>query len=65
MEGHTLDLSRLTWNGFLINNLIPVTLGNIVGGGFLIVAVFWFIYLRPHISYLSINIKSDSDQEKK
>ncbi len=65
MTGHTLDLSRLTWNGFLINNLIPVTLENIVGGVFLIGAVFWFIYLRPHISYLSINIKSDSDQEKK
>lgn len=63
MTGHTLDLSRLTWNGFLINNLIPVTMGNIVGGVFLIGAVFWFIYLRPHISYLSINIKSDTDEK--
>ena len=27
-----LDLSALTWGNFLIGNLIPVTLGNIIGG---------------------------------
>jgi formate transporter len=26
--------------------LIPVTLGNIVGGGFLVGGVYWFVYLR-------------------
>jgi formate transporter len=26
-------LDNLTWTGFLVDNLIPVTLGNIVGGG--------------------------------
>ena len=26
------DLSALGWSGFLINNLIPVTIGNIIGG---------------------------------
>jgi len=31
----------------LILNLIPVTLGNIVGGGGLVGLVYWFIYLRP------------------
>ena len=31
----------------LIANLIPVTLGNIVGGGGLVGLVYWFIYLRP------------------
>ncbi len=28
-------------------NLLPVTLGNIVGGGLLVGLVYWFIYLRP------------------
>ena len=29
-----------------IGNLLPVTLGNIVGGGALVAAVFWVIHLR-------------------
>ncbi|MBT7614000.1 MAG: formate transporter FocA, partial [Rhodospirillaceae bacterium] len=32
--------------GGLVANLIPVTLGNIVGGGVLVGLVYWFIYLR-------------------
>ena len=27
-----LDLSALTWSNFLLHNLVPVTLGNIIGG---------------------------------
>jgi len=37
--------SALTWSAFFIN-LIPVTIGNIIGGGGLVGAVYWFIYLR-------------------
>lgn len=40
------DLSGLTWDGFLWRNLLPVTLGNILGGGLMVGAVYWFIYLR-------------------
>lgn len=40
-----LDLSSLTIGGF-INNLIPVTIGNIIGGGFMVALVYWFVYLR-------------------
>ncbi len=35
----------LTWAAFFIS-LIPVTIGNIIGGGGLVGAVYWFIYLR-------------------
>jgi formate/nitrite transporter len=28
-------------------NLLPVTLGNIVGGGVLVALVYWLVYLRP------------------
>ncbi|MCX6041216.1 MAG: hypothetical protein NTV69_08795 [Caldilinea sp.] len=31
---------------FLVNNLIPVTLGNLIGGALLVGGVYWFIYLR-------------------
>jgi formate transporter len=37
----------LTWSGFLARNLLPVTLGNIVGGALLGGGVYWFVYLRP------------------
>lgn len=36
----------LTWVHFLLNNLIPVTLGNIIGGAVLVGLVYWFAYLR-------------------
>jgi formate/nitrite transporter len=38
-------LANLNWEGFL-NNLLPVTLGNIIGGGILVALVYWFVYLR-------------------
>jgi formate/nitrite transporter len=44
------DLSRLTWGRFIWANLIPVTLGNIVGGALLVGAVYWFVYLRAERS---------------
>jgi len=37
----------ITWFNFLVGNLLPVTLGNIVGGSLLVGIVYWFIYLRP------------------
>ncbi|MDN3512957.1 MAG: formate/nitrite transporter family protein [Candidatus Brocadia sp.] len=64
MAGKSLDLSLLTWKGFFINNLIPVTLGNIVGGVILVGVMFWFVYLRPHIN-LSFSVKQDFFHEKK
>jgi formate transporter len=40
------QLAKLTWPHFLINNLLPVTIGNIIGGALLVGAVYWFVYLR-------------------
>ncbi len=48
VQGGNLDLSNLTFfNGFLIDNLFPVVLGNLFGGIILVAGVYWFIYLRP------------------
>ena len=41
------DLGNLTWDGFLLENLLPVTIGNIIGGAVLVAGVYWFVYLRP------------------
>jgi formate transporter len=39
-------LSDLDVAHFLLANLLPVTLGNIVGGGVLVGAIYWLIYRR-------------------
>ena len=41
------DLTDLTWGDFLWANLVPVTIGNIIGGALMVGAIYWFIYLRP------------------
>lgn len=46
MAGKAGDFTNLTTQAFLWNNLLPVTLGNIVGGGLLVGLVYWFVYLR-------------------
>jgi formate transporter len=38
-------VANLTWAGF-VGNLVPVTIGNIIGGAILIGAVYWLTYLR-------------------
>jgi formate transporter len=38
--------SNLTIGGMIVKNLIPVTLGNIVGGAFFVAALYWVVYLR-------------------
>jgi formate transporter len=40
------DFPALTWGNFLFGNLIPVTIGNIIGGSVMVGAVYWFVYLR-------------------
>lgn len=39
-------LDHLTWTAFFLNNLVPVTIGNIIGGAVMVAAVYWAIYLR-------------------
>jgi len=41
------DFGNLTWGAFFIRNLLPVTIGNIIGGAGFVGLAYWFIYLRP------------------
>jgi formate transporter len=40
------DFPHLTWGNFFIANLLPVTIGNIIGGGIMVGLVYWFVYNR-------------------
>lgn len=37
----------VTWRNALVGNLLPVTVGNIIGGAVLVGAIYWLVYLRP------------------
>lgn len=34
----------ISWSDFIVHNLIPATLGNIVGGGLLVGLAYWYLY---------------------
>lgn len=40
-----LNLDALNLGAFFLKNLLPVTIGNIIGGGILVAAIYWSIYL--------------------
>lgn len=44
--------AALTWSDFIIQNLLPATLGNLIGGMVLVGATYWYLY------------PSDKDQAK-
>jgi formate/nitrite transporter len=39
-------LEKLTWTAFVLRNLVPVTIGNIIGGAVLVASAYWAIFLR-------------------
>lgn len=42
------DFPNLTWGNFFIANLLPVTIGNIIGGAIMVGLVYWFVYNRKN-----------------
>ena len=41
------DFANLSWANFVVANLLPVTIGNVIGGAGMVGLAYWFIYLRP------------------
>lgn len=39
-------LAGLTWKNFALKNLLPVTLGNVVGGSFFVMTAYFFAYWK-------------------
>ena len=46
MSGVPFAAKNLNWFGFIVRNLLPVTLGNIVGGSILVGLAYWSVFLR-------------------
>jgi len=44
--GLTGALSNLTIGKMIIRNLVPVTIGNIIGGAFFVATLYWIVYIR-------------------
>ena len=44
------DFPNLTMGNFLLGNLLPVTIGNIIGGAVMVGLVYWFVYLRKSLA---------------
>jgi formate/nitrite transporter len=42
----TLDFPNLTLGNFFLDNLLPVTIGNLIGGAVMVGLIYWFVYLR-------------------
>ncbi len=40
------DFPHLTLENFVVGNLLPVTIGNIIGGAVMVGLVYWFVYRR-------------------
>lgn len=40
------SVSHITVPNLLVGNLLPVTVGNVIGGGLLVGLVYWFVYIR-------------------
>jgi formate/nitrite transporter FocA (FNT family) len=38
--------ANLNWMGFLGINLLPVTIGNVIGGVFFVAVLYWYAYLQ-------------------
>ena len=41
-----IEIEHLSWSGFFLDNLLPVTIGNVIGGAVMVGAVYWLVYLR-------------------
>jgi len=47
LKGVGLEASpQLNWGGFILNNLFPVTIGNLIGGALFVGIAYWYIYLH-------------------
>ena len=59
-----LDMTNLTWGGFVFRNLIPVTVGNVIGGCFFVATLYWYVYLRLESRALDMIMELNAEAEE-
>ncbi len=47
--------AQLNWGTFALRNLVPVTIGNIIGGAFFVGIIYWYIYIRKEKAAFETN----------
>jgi formate/nitrite transporter FocA (FNT family) len=47
-----IEAAGLSWSSFFLKNMLPVTLGNIVGGTGIVGVGYWLLYLRHTPGYV-------------
>jgi formate transporter len=50
------DFPHLTWGNFFGANLLPVTIGNIIGGAIMVGLIYWFVYNRKTSEWVSCHL---------
>lgn len=58
-------LAELNWTTFILKNLIPVTIGNIIGGSIFVGTMYWLSYLYKGKKKLHTNVNSVFDNKIK
>ena len=48
--GAVSALANLNWSSFIFKNIIPVTLGNIIGGAIFVGTLYWSVFLKKPAS---------------
>jgi len=43
------EVPGLTWTTFFRDNLLPVTLGNILGGVLFVAFAYWYVHLKVEV----------------
>ena len=59
-----MDYATLTWGNFFLHNLLPVTIGNIIGGAVGVGVVYYAIYLRRRSSMTGPEQASFSERSR-
>lgn len=54
-------MADLTISSAVFNNLIPVTIGNVIGGVFFVALPYWFVYMRNRDETISIKEKKQHE----
>jgi len=47
------EVPGLNWSNFFLDNLLPVTLGNILGGVLFVASAYWYVHLKKDVRHPS------------